>query len=77
MYVNVWEEIRKAINKNGGDDYSDFNKDYCVIKFDSEDDVPLGCLVHIYSLTIVVRLVFEKDYGLYPQVYLDDCLYDV
>ena len=28
-------------------------------------------------LTVIVRCVFEEDGKFYPQLYLDDCLYEV
>ena len=52
-------------------------KDYMRIKFSSDDDLPLNKILKLLMLTIIVRAVF-KEYGkYYPQVYLDDCLYEV
>ena len=48
-----------------------------MIRFDSDDDLSLGFMVKIHSLTIVIRSVLEKDCGFYPQVFLDYCLYEV
>ena len=76
-YVGFWEEIKKAINKVAYNKLSDYNKDYRLIKFDSDDDLRLNSMVKIHTLMVVVRSVLEKDEGLYPQIFLDDCLYKV
>ena len=41
------------------------------IKFDTDENLPLN-----EPLTIIVRCIFEQDGKFYPQLYLDDCLYD-
>ena len=48
-----------------------------MIRFDSDDDLPLGETIKIGSVTLIIRSVLEKDGGYYPQVFLDDCLYKV
>ena len=47
------------------------------IKFNSDDDLPLNKMLKIYLLTIIVRCVFEEDGKYYPQVFLDECLYEL
>ena len=48
-------------------------KDYMKINFNSDDGLPISKPVKFHNL---VRSVFE--YGkLYPQVYLDDALYEL
>ena len=47
------------------------------IKFDTDDDLPLNKLLKLHMLTIVIRTVFEEDGKLYPQIYLDECLYEL
>ena len=47
------------------------------IKFDSNDDFPLNKILKLNMLTIIVRSVFEKDSKYNPQVFLNECLYDV
>ena len=76
-YMKLWEEIKNSINKATSDKCTDYNKDYGLIRFESDDDLPLNKTVKIKSLTIVIRSVLENDGGYYPQIYLDDCLYEV
>ena len=47
------------------------------IKFNSDDDLPLSKPLKLHSMTIIVRSVFEEDGKLYPQVFLDDTLYEL
>ena len=47
------------------------------IKFSSADDLPLNKIQKLHMLTIIVRFVFEEDGKYYPQVFLDECLYEV
>ena len=56
---------------------SDYQKDYMKIKFNSDDDLPLNKLLKFRLMTITIRHVFEEDGKLYPQVFLDDTLYEL
>ena len=47
------------------------------IKFNSEDDLPLNKQVKFHNITTIIRSVFEEDGKLYPQVFLDDTLYEL
>ena len=47
------------------------------IKFNTDDNLPLNKPLKLYLLTIIVRSIFEGDGKFYPQLYLDNCLYEV
>ena len=47
------------------------------IKFNSDDDLPLNKPLKFHNMTITIRSVFEEDGKLYPQVFLDDTLYEL
>ena len=47
------------------------------IKFDSDDDLPLNKQLKFYNIVITIRSVFEEDSKNYPQVFLDDTLYEL
>ena len=47
------------------------------IKFNSDDDLPLNKPLKIHVMTIIIRSVFEEGDKLYPQVFLDDTLYEL
>ena len=55
----------------------DYGKDYMKIKFNSDQNLPLNKPLKFRLITLTIRLVFEKDGKLYPQVCLDDSLYDL
>ena len=46
-------------------------------KSDTEDQLPLNKQLELDMLTIMVRYVFEEDDKFYPQLYLDDGLYEL
>ena len=46
------------------------------IKFNSDDDLPLGKILSLHHMAIVVRPVFQEDNKHYSQVFLDECLYE-
>ena len=55
----------------------EYGKDYMKIKFDSNDDLPLNKILKFHILTIIIRNAFEKDGKYYPQIFLDDTLYEI
>ena len=44
--------------------------------FNSDDDLPLNKSLKLHAMTIVIRSVFEEEGKLYPQIFLDDALYE-
>ena len=47
------------------------------IKFNFDDKLPLNKQLKFLGVTIVIRSVFEGNGKYYPQVFLDDCLYEL
>ena len=47
------------------------------IKFNSDDELSLNKTIEIPTITIVVRVVFHENKKYYPQVFLDECLYQI
>ena len=60
---------------NGGK-ISEYGKDLIKMKFDS-DDLLLNKQLKFPTIAIAVRSLFEDEGKFYPQVYLDECLYDL
>ena len=58
-------------------DECDYEKDYMKIKFNSDDDLSLNKPLKFHLMTIIIISVFEEDGKLYPQVFLDDPLYEL
>ena len=47
------------------------------IKFNSDDNLSLNKILKLYNLTIIVSSVFQEDNKYYPQVFLDESLYEL
>ena len=75
-YNDVFNRIRNKIKKISGDE-CDYEKDYTKIKFNSDDDLSLNKALKFHKFTITIRSVFEEDGKFYPQVFLDDALYEL
>ena len=76
-YADVWDGIKNKIKAINGDKENDYGKDYMKIKFNSDDDLPLNKPLKFHVMTIVIRSVFKEDGKLYPQIFLDDTLYEL
>ena len=48
-----------------------------MIKFNSDESIPLNKLIYFPTITVIIRCVFKQNGVFYPQVYLDDCLYQI
>ena len=75
-YSDAFNAILNKIKKISGDE-CDYEKDYMKIKFDSDGDLPLNKQLKFHNMVITIRSVFEEDGKLYPQVFLDDTLYEL
>ena len=47
------------------------------INLNSDDDLPLNKKLKFHNVTITSRSVFKEDGKLYPQVFLDNTLYEL
>ena len=54
-----------------------FDDDFHKIKFVSNDNLPIGKLIYFSTITVVIRCVLKQTDLFYPQVYLDDALYQL
>ena len=77
VYAKVWSGIKDQIEKINDGKLEEYEKDYTKIKFNSDDNLPLNKQLKFLSVTIIVTSVFEEDGKYYPQVFLDECLYEV
>ena len=76
-YNDVWNRIKYEIKTINGGKENHYKKDYMKIQFNSDDDLPLNKQLKFHNMTITIRYVFEEDHKLYPQVFLDDTLYEL
>ena len=75
-YNDGFNGIRDKIKEISNDE-CDYEKEYMKIKFNSDDNLPLNKPLKFHNLTIIIRCVFSKDGKLYPQVFIDDTLYEL
>ena len=54
-----------------------YGKNYMKVKFDYDDNLSLNTVLKFRILTIVIRSISEKDGKYYPQIVLDDSLYEL
>ena len=76
-YAEVWSGIKDQIKEINDGQIGEYDKDYMKIKFDSDDNLPLNKILKFRVLAIIIRNIFEKDGKYYPQIFLDDCLYEI
>ena len=73
----LWNGIKNEIKTINGAKKSEYGKDFMKIKFNTDDNLPLSKPLKLHLLTINLRCIFEEDIKFYPQLYLDDCLYEL
>ena len=71
-YYQVLKEILKIINGGHGELIS--SKE---IRLFAIDDLPIGHVFKIHSMTIVIRSLIEKNNKFYPDISLDHCSYEI
>ena len=75
-YQGVFDGIKEIIKKIN--DYSQpikYDDNYS--KFNTDDNIPLNKIIYFPKITIKMRYVTQKDGKYYPQLFLDECLYQV
>ena len=76
-YKEVSEIVKKEIETINGGEKTEYGKDFRKIRFESNDDLPLNKSIKLRLLTIIIRSVFNEDGKCYPQLFLDDALYEL
>ena len=76
-YKEVFSRIRSEIKTLNGGKELFYEKNYARIGINTDDDLPLNKPLKFPTLTIIIRCVFQEGEKLYPQIYLDECLYEL
>ena len=74
-FFNGIKEIIKKLN-----DYNQpikYDDNYMKIKFNTDDNIPVNKIIYFPTITIIIESVTKKDDKYYPQLFLDNCLYEV
>ena len=72
----MWSQIRdliRSITKNS----DDHDEKYMKIKFSLDEELLVNKMLEIFSMVIVARAAFRENNKYYPQVLLDECLYEL
>ena len=78
IYNRVWNKIKKLINDIDGVNFgfSDYFRDHGIIRFDTDDNLPLDDIVNDYSMTVFIKSIYRTYYDrFYTQIYLINCIY--
>ena len=70
-YSKLWNVIKNEIETINGSKEYEYGKNFMKIKFDTNDNLPL------YKTLKLHISVFEENSKFYPQIYLDECLYEL
>ena len=76
-YEEVWESNKKDIQRINGGEKVEYRKDFKKIRFESNDNLPMNKSMRLPLLTIIIRCVFSEGGKFYPQLFLDDALYEL
>ena len=74
--MSIFESIKNKITEKTWD-FVEYDKDYMKIKFEINNFFPVGKNVNIHLATIIIRAFFAQDGKYYPQLFLDDGLYEL
>ena len=77
LNADVWDGTKNEIKAINGGKENDYGKDYMKIKFTSDDNLPLIKPLKFHAVTVIIRSVFGEGRKFYPQVFLDDKLYEL
>ena len=76
IFANIWKSIRAKIEESTSV-IVQYDKDYMRIKFESNNNLPTDNIVKIHLAIIIIRSVFAQNGKFYPQLFLDDGLYEL
>ena len=68
--------LEKEIETINGGKKVEYGKNSKKIRFESNDDLALNKPIKLHLLTIIISSFFSEDGKSYPQLFLDDSLYE-
>ena len=74
-YDEIFSGIKKEIKTINGGKELFYEKSYARIGVNTDDDMPLNKPLKFPTIAIIIKCVFQEGEKLYPQIYLDECLY--
>ena len=76
-YEEVFSGIKSEIETTNGGEKMYSEKNYARIGVNTDDDIPMNKQIKFPSLTVIIRCVFQNGTKLCPQIYLDECFYEL
>ena len=76
-YTELWDVIKNDVETINDGKKGEYGNDFMKIKFNTDDNLQLNKLLKLHLQTINVRFIFEEDSKFYPQLYLDECLFEL
>ena len=76
-YEEVLSGIRSKIKTCNGGKELFYEKNCSRIGINTDDDLPLNKPLKFPTLTIIIRCILQEGDKIYPQIYLDECLYEL
>ena len=77
-YQKAFDGIKEIIKKIY--DYRQpikYDGNYIKITFKTDDNISPNEIIYFPTITIIIRSITQKDDKYYPQIFLDECLYQV
>ena len=75
VFDDMFNFISNKTNKLDGDDKKVYG--YIRLKFNSDVDLPLDKLIKFHTLTVIVACVIRKGNKFYPEIYIDEGIYEL
>ena len=78
IYNQIWDRIKELFVSIDcvGFRFYEYSRDHNVIRFDTDDTLPLDTMINIDSMTIVIRSVYRTCFDrFYQQIHLVSCTY--
>ena len=76
-YEEVFSGIISEIKALNGGKELFYEKNYTKIGINTDDNLPLNKPLKFWTLAIIIRCILQNGKKLYPQIYLDKCLYEI
>ena len=75
-FAELSDEIKNQTETIIGNKHIEYGRHFMKIKFELDDDLPLGIILNILVCIIAVEFVFQGNSKYHAQVYLHECLYE-
>ena len=76
-YEKVFSGIKSKIRALNGGKELFYEKKHARIGVNTDNDLPLNKPLKFLTLTVITKYIFQGGKKLYPQIHLDECLYEL